>query len=152
MTFGRVSSSLSVVSLSVLLSLGAVAQRPHDGPPDAKPAVDAGKPAEKAADVKALELPADKSVEQTITVHGKTLHYTATVGTIRLTDEKGKPTGDVMYTAYVLDHEKGSPDRPVLFAVNGGPGASSVYLNLGRWGRSIFRLRMRVSRLAIRLR
>jgi carboxypeptidase C (cathepsin A) len=133
MTFGRVSSSLSVVSLSVLFSLGAVAQHP-DGPPAAKPAADAGKPAEKPADVKALELPADKSVEQTITVHGKTLHYTATVGTIRLMDEKGKPTGDVMYTAYVLDHEKGSPDRPVLFAVNGGPGASSVYLNLGAVG------------------
>jgi len=138
MTFGRVSSALSVMSLSVLLSLGAVAQRPHEGPPTATPAADAGKAAEKPADVKALELPADKSVEQTITVHGKTLHYTATVGTIRLTDEKGKPTGDVMYTAYILDHDKGAPnpaqDRPVLFAVNGGPGASSVYLNLGAVG------------------
>src|SRR6202046_1410728 len=134
MTLRLVSPALSVMSLSVLFSLGAVAQRPHDGPPPAKPAADAGKPAEKPADVKALELPADKSVEQTITVHGKTLHYTATVGTIRLIDEKGKPTGDVMYTAYTLDHEKGSPDRPVLFAVNGGPGASSVYLNLGAIG------------------
>ena len=122
------------MSLSVLFSLGAVAQRPHDGPPAAKPVADAGKPEEKPADVKALELPADKSVAQTITVHGKTLHYTATVGTIRLTDEKGKPTGDVMYTAYTLDHDKGAPDRPVLFAVNGGPGTSSVYLNLGAIG------------------
>ena len=100
----------------------------------AKPAADAAKSADAKVDVKALELPADKSVEQTITVHGKTLHYTATVGTIRLTDDKGKPTGDVMYTAYTLDHEKGAPDRPVLFAVNGGPGASSVYLNLGAIG------------------
>src|ERR1700734_184206 len=134
MTFRRVSPALSVMSLSVLFSLGAVAQRPHDGPPAAKPVADAGKPEEKPADVRALERPADKSVAQTITAHGKTLHYTATVGTIRLTDEKGKPTGDVMYTAYTLDHEKGSPDRPVLFAVNGGPGASSVYLNLGAIG------------------
>jgi carboxypeptidase C (cathepsin A) len=134
MTLRRISFALSVMSLSFLFSLGAVAQRPHDGPPPAKPAVDAGKSEEKPADVKALELPADKSVEQTITVHGKTLHYTATVGTIRLMDEKGKPTGDVMYTAYTLDHEKGAPDRPVLFAVNGGPGASSVYLNLGAIG------------------
>ena len=121
------------MSLSVLFGLGAVAQRPHDGPPVAKPG-DAAKPEEKPADAKALELPADKSVEQTITVHGKTLHYTATVGTIRLMDEKGKPTGDVMYTAYTLDHDKGAPDRPVLLAVNGGPGASSVYLNLGAIG------------------
>jgi carboxypeptidase C (cathepsin A) len=67
-------------------------------------------------------------------VHGKTLHYTATFGTIRLTDDKGKPTGDVTYTSFILDHDKGAPDRPVLFAVNGGPGASSVYLNLGAVG------------------
>jgi carboxypeptidase C (cathepsin A) len=133
MTLRRVSPALLAMSLSALFSLGAVAQHPHDGPPPAKPG-DSAKPEEKPADVKTQELPADKSVPQTITVHGKTLHYTATVGTIRLTDEKGKPTGDVMYTAYTLDHEKGAPDRPVLFAVNGGPGASSVYLNLGAIG------------------
>ncbi len=134
MSLRRVSSAVLVMGVSVLLSVGAVAQHPQEGAEKAKPAADAAKPEEKAADAKAMELPADKSVEQTITVHGKTLHYTATVGTIRLMDAKGKPTGDVMYTAYTLDHEKGAPDRPVLFAVNGGPGASSVYLNLGAVG------------------
>jgi carboxypeptidase C (cathepsin A) len=120
-----------LLSLGVLLSVPAMAQKPHDGP-DAK-AADA-KAGEKPAEVKPEDLHPDKSVEQTITVHGKVLHYTATVGTIRLMDDKGKPTGDVMYTAYTLDKEKGGPDRPVLFAVNGGPGASSVYLNLGAIG------------------
>jgi carboxypeptidase C (cathepsin A) len=126
-----------------------VAQRPHEAPGE-KPAAGAeagtkpaaadasAKPAASPAEGKVEELPADKSVEQTITANGKTLHYTATVGTIRLTDDKGKPTGDVMYTAYTLDRpkdgEKSAPDRPVLFAVNGGPGASSVYLNLGAVG------------------
>jgi carboxypeptidase C (cathepsin A) len=133
MTLRRISPALLAMSLSALFSFSALAQHPHEAPPPAKPG-DAAKPEEKPADVKSLELPADKSIPQTITVHGKTLHYTATVGTIRLTDEKGKPTGDVMYTAYTLDHEKGAPDRPVLFAVNGGPGASSVYLNLGAIG------------------
>jgi carboxypeptidase C (cathepsin A) len=130
MTLRRFSSALLLLSFPVLFGLAAVAQHPHEGD---KPAADAAKPA-TPAEVKAEELPADKSVEQTITVHGKVLHYTATVGTIQLTDDKGKPTGDVMYTAYTLDHEKGAPDRPVLFAVNGGPGASSVYLNLGAIG------------------
>ncbi|MGA8937823.1 MAG: peptidase S10 [Acidobacteriaceae bacterium] len=116
-----------------MLTVTAVGQRRHEGPPEKAPAADAAKPM-TPAEVKTEELPADKSVAQTITVHGKTLHYTATVGTIRLTDDKGKPTGDVMYTAYTLDHEKDAPDRPVLFAVNGGPGASSVYLNLGAIG------------------
>ncbi|HEX4649969.1 MAG TPA: peptidase S10 [Granulicella sp.] len=79
-------------------------------------------------------LPADKSTEQTITVNGHTLHYTATVGTIELKSPEDKPTGEVMYIAYTLDQPKGAPSRPVTFAVNGGPGASSVYLNMGAIG------------------
>ena len=79
-------------------------------------------------------LPADKSVPQTITVNGKTLHYTATVGTITLKAADDKPTGDVTYIAYILDAPKDQPHRPVTFALNGGPGASSVYLNLGAIG------------------
>jgi carboxypeptidase C (cathepsin A) len=118
-----------LASTLFLLSLPLFAQPQQDAPPAEKPAAaakpEAGKPE---------GLPEDKSVAQTVTVNGKTLHYTATVGTIRLKDAQGKPTGDVMYTAYTLDHEKGAPDRPVLFAVNGGPGASSVYLNLGAVG------------------
>ncbi len=74
--------------------------------------------------------PADKSVPQTIHVNGKTIQYTATVGTIHLEDDEGKPTADVMYIAYTVD----GPNRPVTFALNGGPGASSVYLNLGAIG------------------
>ncbi|HEY4009327.1 MAG TPA: peptidase S10, partial [Acidobacteriaceae bacterium] len=76
-------------------------------------------------------LPPDKSVAQTITVNGKVLHYTATVGTIALQGKDGKPTAEVVYTAYTLD---GAHDRPVLFAFNGGPGAASGFLNLGAVG------------------
>ncbi len=80
-------------------------------------------------------LPADKSVPQTITVNGKTIHYTATVGTIALKARDGKTTGEVMYTAYTVDPPKGQPTtRPVTFAFNGGPGASSTYLNFGAVG------------------
>jgi len=143
----------------VLFALPAFAQR-GESP---KPAADAGatpaaaKPGEpksaesksgesKSAETKSGEpmknpLPADKSVPQTVTVNGKTLHYTATVGTITLKTKDEKPTGVVMYTAYTLDEPKArSKDsdsgshRPVTFALNGGPGASSVYLNLGAIG------------------
>ncbi|MGC9197879.1 MAG: S10 family peptidase [Acidobacteriaceae bacterium] len=122
----------SLVFLLAALPGPLAAQHPDPAPAATPPAKASAELT--PAELKAIELPPDKSVEQTITVHGKTLHYTATVGTIRLTDDKGKPTGDVMYTSYVLDHDKGAPDRPVLFAVNGGPGASSVYLNLGAIG------------------
>ena len=131
MTLRRLASALLLVSFT----LSAQAQRERGGPPPEPAAPATEKPAAAAKPEPTPEgLPADKSVPQTITVNGKTLHYTATVGTIHLKDAMGKSTGDVMFTSFVLDHEKGSPDRPVLFALNGGPGASSVYLNLGAIG------------------
>ncbi len=78
-------------------------------------------------------LPADASVRQQVrTPHG-VLNYTATVGSLPVRDEKGRKIGEVVFTAYVLDGAHG-PDRPVTFAFNGGPGAASVYLNLGAIG------------------
>jgi carboxypeptidase C (cathepsin A) len=128
-----------------LFALPAFAQHSQSAKPsdDASATPAAAKSADaKSADGKPAEppknpLPADKSAPQTITVNGKTLHYTATVGTITLKSKDDKPTGVVMYTAYTLDEAKGKdvgPHRPVTFALNGGPGASSVYLNLGAIG------------------
>ncbi|CAM5537643.1 S10 family peptidase [Rhodanobacter lindaniclasticus] len=74
--------------------------------------------------------PADAHVTQTATVDGKTLKYTVTVGSLPVRDEKGKVTAEVVFTAYTMPGK----DRPVTFALNGGPGASSVYLNLGAIG------------------
>jgi carboxypeptidase C (cathepsin A) len=83
-------------------------------------------------------LPADKSIPQTAVINGKTIHYTATVGTIDLKAKDGKTTGQVMYIAYTVDQPKdahnSAAQRPVTFAFNGGPGASSTYLNFGAIG------------------
>ncbi|GAA0889353.1 S10 family peptidase [Rhodanobacter soli] len=75
-------------------------------------------------------LPADAHVTQSTTVDGRTLKYTATVGSLPVRDGKGKITGEVVFTAYTMPGK----DRPVTFALNGGPGASSVYLNFGAIG------------------
>jgi carboxypeptidase C (cathepsin A) len=115
----------------VSFSLPVYAQQ--DAPPPADKPAAAKSDAPKPPDSKPVGLPEDKSVKQTVTLNGKVLHYTATVGTIHLKDAMDKPTGDVMYTAYTVDHAAGE-SRPVLFALNGGPGASSVYLNLGAIG------------------
>ena len=123
----------------LLLTLPAFAQHqqqaatPQPAAETAAGAAGAGKPPAQAPARPDL-LPEDKSTSQTISVNGKTLHYTATVGKITLKAADGKPTGEVMYTAYTLDQPKGETSRPVTFAVNGGPGASSVYLNLGAIG------------------
>jgi carboxypeptidase C (cathepsin A) len=84
-----------------------------------------------AADkLKLPPLPAPAHVQQTMQLNGKTLHYTVTVGALPVRDKDGKTTGEVVLTAYTMDGE----NRPVTFAMNGGPGASSVYLNFGAIG------------------
>ena len=75
-------------------------------------------------------LPADAHVDQTIQLNGKTIKYTATVGTLRVKNAENKPTGEVVFTSYIVE----GANRPVTFAFNGGPGAASVYLNLGAIG------------------
>lgn len=75
-------------------------------------------------------LPADAHVEQNITVGGKLLKYTVTVGTLPVRNADGKVAGQVVFTAYTVP----GADRPVTFAINGGPGAASVYLNFGAIG------------------
>ncbi|SFK19778.1 S10 family peptidase [Rhodanobacter glycinis] len=74
--------------------------------------------------------PADAHVTQSTRVDGRTLKYTVTVGSLPVRDEKGKIIAQVVFTAYTMPGKH----RPVTFAVNGGPGASSVYLNLGAIG------------------
>lgn len=96
---------------------------------------DGNKPAEKAPEtapekMELPPLPADAHVEQSMEFNGKTLHYTVTVGTLPVRDADGHETGQVVYTAYTVD----GSNRPVTFAVNGGPGASSVFLNFGAIG------------------
>lgn len=91
----------------------------------------AEKPADKPADTLALPpLPADAHTQQSIQLDGKTLHYTVTVGAMPVRDKDGKEAGQVVVTSYTVEGK----DRPVTFALNGGPGAASVYLNLGAIG------------------
>jgi carboxypeptidase C (cathepsin A) len=98
-----------------------------------KPAADKG-PSEKAAAKSDKEqlapLPPPAHTEQSIQIDGKTLKYTVTVGALPVFDKDGKHVADVVTTAYTID----GPNRPVTFAVNGGPGAASVYLNFGAIG------------------
>jgi len=61
---------------------------------------------------------------------GKTLHYTATAGTLLIRDEDDKPYGSIFYVAYTLDGAQAN-SRPVSFLYNGGPGSASLWLHMG---------------------
>jgi len=87
--------------------------------------------------------PADDliSTQHEVTAGRRKLKYTATTGRIVLRQEvvtDGKfdghlPKAEVFLTAYTLDGADPGT-RPVMFAFNGGPGSSSIWLHLGLLG------------------
>lgn len=81
-----------------------------------------------------------------IVINGRTIHYTATCGTIILKEEsikKGenegefegeKPRAKIFFIAYTRDDVEDRMRRPLTFSFNGGPGSSSIWLHLGLLG------------------
>ncbi len=68
-----------------------------------------------------------------IKINKKSIDYTATAGTLQLKNDKNEPTALFGYTAYIKSG-KTSKKRPIVFAYNGGPGSSSVWLHMGILG------------------
>lgn len=81
-------------------------------------------------------LPADATTQHSLTLSdGRTVSFTAVAGSLPLVDEAGKLQAEIAFTAFTLP-DREARTRPVTFAVNGGPGAASAYLNLvavGPW-------------------
>jgi len=123
----RVCLALLLVLTAASAAFPAAADDAADGKPDAK---SAPKEAGKDDDIKLPPFPADKTIHQSTKLGTRVLNYDATVGSLPVLDEKGKKVAEVMFTAFTI----ATPGRPVTFALNGGPGAASVYLNLGALG------------------
>jgi carboxypeptidase C (cathepsin A) len=104
--------SLASLSLFVALIGAAPAASPAPAPPPAT-----------------AEAP-DAVSEQTLTLGGHVLPYTAHAGTIVLQNAKGEPTCRMFFTAFTLDGANPSA-RPVTFFYNGGPGSSTIWLRMG---------------------
>ena len=78
---------------------------------------------------------ARKSVTHaSVTIDGTRIDYTATAGTIILTNKAGKPTGSMFYIAYIRDGVRDEGRRPITFAYNGGPGFASALVDVGGFG------------------
>lgn len=67
----------------------------------------------------------------TVTIDGRTVRYTANVGTLTVRDDYDDPIASIFYAAYVADRKPGEPERPLTFLFNGGPGSASMFLHLG---------------------
>lgn len=123
---------IPLAALSLFLAAMGTPSLAADKPDDAKAAEKSDKADDAKPDDNLPPFPAPKSVRQSAVIGGRTVNYTATVGSLPVKDKKGKVIGEVVYTAYTVPGR--AADRPVTFAFNGGPGAASVYLNLGAIG------------------
>lgn len=101
----------------------------HPVSAEEKPADDAKKP-----EAKEESAPKPVSIQSKVTISGKEIPYTATTGKLVLRDDKGNPAASIFHITYTRDGIKDTKDRPVMFAFNGGPGSSSVWLHLGILG------------------
>ena len=70
----------------------------------------------------------------TVTVAGQEIEYTATAGRLLLTEEEGKKKASFFFVSYTRNDVADLAERPIVFAFNGGPGSSSVWLHLGVLG------------------
>src|SRR5262249_62151859 len=69
-----------------------------------------------------------------LTLRGERLRYAATAGMLPIKNEQsGVTEGQIFYVAYTKDGASAAA-RPLLFAFNGGPGSSTVWLHMGAYG------------------
>ena len=77
-----------------------------------------------------------------VTINGKEIRYTVTVGTMVVSQESvkdgvyegEKPRFEIFFTAYTLDEPGNIAERPLTFSFNGGPGSSSMWVHMGFLG------------------
>jgi carboxypeptidase C (cathepsin A) len=118
--------------LCVLVALpGAYAQSSASPSPESPPAAPHAHAVPPAQDPE--RLPADVTTQHTLALPGRTLHFAATAGSVRLYDDKEAPQADVAYIGYQLEGAD-KHTRPVAFVFNGGPGMASGWLQVGAIG------------------
>ena len=116
--------SIPHIALAIVLAsaIGAAGAQEQSSPPERN---------EPGKGVLRL-LPADSFTEHSIETPRGKLAYTATAGTLAFYNQSGDQSASVFYTAYVAKNS--TPNRPLTFVFNGGPGAASAFLHLGLVG------------------
>ena len=74
------------------------------------------------------------TTQHSATIGGQRVDYDATVGTIIIRNNENEPTGEIYYTAYTRKGVTDESRRPIMFAYNGGPGSSSIWVHMGLLG------------------
>lgn len=121
--------SILVPLLALTALLAACAVAPGD-----RAAPSAASLPTKAPSVVQVAIPSPVATRHFGTFDGVRVPYTATVEQHVLKDAKGHPAATITTIAYVRSDVSDRAQRPVLFAFNGGPGASTSPLQMEALG------------------
>lgn len=97
-------------------------------------------PKETPKETPEAKVPEPVSREAVVEIAGKKIPYKATTAKIQLKKDDGKPRASIFHVSYLRTDIKDTSNRPVMFAFNGGPGSSSVWLHIGVLGPKIVKL------------
>jgi carboxypeptidase C (cathepsin A) len=107
--------------------------------------------AEEAAPAKSATPPAPENKEKekeiapvvkkaAVTIGGTRVPYEVRAGKMKLFKEDGTPRAAVFHVSYERTDVAPGTKRPVMFAFNGGPGSSAVWLHIGMLGPRMLQL------------
>jgi carboxypeptidase C (cathepsin A) len=82
-------------------------------------------------------LPQRAVTHHSLVLNGHRIDYDGIAEALSLTDRKGATTASIFTISYLAAAGTAAAARPVSFVFNGGPGAASVFLNLGALGPKI---------------
>ncbi|MBB5350719.1 carboxypeptidase C (cathepsin A) [Haloferula luteola] len=117
----------SLLLLSLLTFVTFAAAAPSDAPESSSPPA-----AEKKEGSEKSQDPITK--EDSVVIQGQRIPYSVTTSKLVLKKDDGTPRASIFNVSYVRQKVEDKSSRPVLFAFNGGPGSSSVWLHLGFLG------------------
>lgn len=91
---------------------------------------------EKKKDQSTAEKTSEKSKQSSVTIDGKLINYTVRASELVLTKDDGTARAKIFNVSYIAKtaNSEEAAKRPVMFAFNGGPGSSAVWLHLGALG------------------
>ncbi|BCX49580.1 carboxypeptidase [Haloferula helveola] len=72
--------------------------------------------------------------EGTVQIDGTKVDYEVTTAKLQIKKDDGTPRAAVFHVSYIRKGTEDPSKRPVMFAFNGGPGSSAVWLHLGMLG------------------
>lgn len=130
-----------VACLSLATAVPTMAQKPGEAPKKEEAGNKEGaKPENGKKDEAAPKATEPVTKNATVTIAGKPVPYKVTAGKLTLKEEDGKGRASIFHVSYERTDIKDKTNRPVLFAFNGGPGSSAVWLHIGVLGPKIVKL------------